>query len=166
MDHTVRELVNRQVAREFHAAYLYLAMAAHLERQSYEGFASWMRAQAKEETEHAMRLFDYLLERGESVALGAIEEPGSDFGTPLNAFSAALEHERKVSAQIAAIDEAAREANDRPTQILMQWFIEEQVEEEDMAGRAVDQLEMAGDHPAALLMLDSKFGSRGGGEGG
>ena len=160
MDETVRELVNRQVAQEFHAAYLYLAMAAHLEQQSYEGFAGWMRAQAQEETEHAMRLFDHLLERGERVELATIEGPGTDFGTPLETFSAALEHERKVTAQINDIYEAAREAKDRPTQILMEWFVQEQVEEEDSAGRAVDQLEMAGDHPAALLMLDARFGSR------
>lgn len=160
MDSKVKELINDQVANEFYAAYLYLSMAAHFEAENYEGFAGWMRTQAKEETGHAMRLFDFLVERGEAVKLKQIDAPAHDFGSPVEAFKAALEHERKVTGQIGKIYEAAREANDYPTQVMIQWFIEEQVEEEDTTGRAVDQLEMAGDNKAALLMLDSKFGSR------
>lgn len=164
MDRKVRELVNEQIAHEFHAAYTYLAMAAHFEAASFEGFARWMRHQAKEETEHAMRLFDYLAERGEPVELGAIAEPGGDFGTPLEVFRAALKHEQKVTGQINAIYEAAVDARDYPTQVMLQWFIEEQVEEENLTGTAVERLEMAGDHRGALLMLDSQFGQRTGDE--
>ncbi len=160
MDSKVKQLINDQVAHEFYAAYLYLSMAAHFEAQNYEGFASWMRLQAKEETGHAMRLFDFLVERGEAVSLKQIDEPPRDFGTPHEAFEAALEHERKVTALIGKIYEAAQSASDYPTQVMLQWFIKEQVEEENSTGRAVDQLAMAEGNKAALLMLDSKFGSR------
>lgn len=160
MNQTVQKLINDQIAHEFHAAYQYLAIAAHFEAQSYEGFAKWMRLQAKEETGHAMRLFEYLVERGARIELNQIDQPGHDFGSPLEAFRAALEHERKVTGQINAIYDAALEAADYPTQIMLQWFIEEQVEEEANTGRAVEQLDMAGESRAALLMLDKQFGAR------
>jgi ferritin len=160
MDETVRKLVNDQIANEFHAAYTYLAIAAHFEAQNYEGFARWMRMQAKEETGHAMRLFDYLVERGAAIELNQIDQPKKDYGTPREGFRTALEHERKVTGQINRMYEAAVEAGDYPTQIMLQWFIQEQVEEENSTGTAVEQLEMAGDNKAALLMLDSRFGAR------
>jgi ferritin len=160
MHDRVRQLLNDQVAHEFHAAYTYLAIAAHFESENYEGFAKWMRLQAKEETEHAMKLFDYLVERGERISLGVIEQPKQEYGSPLEAFKTALAHEQKVSGQINAIYEAAMEAKDYPTMVMLQWFIEEQVEEENLTGTAVDQLEMAGENRAALLFLDSRFGAR------
>jgi ferritin len=160
MDPKVRDLINDQIAHEFYAAYLYLAIAAHFERQNYEGFARWMRMQSDEEDAHAMKLFDYLVERGESVELGAIGKPPVEFGTPAQAFRQALEHERKVTGLINRIYEAALEAKDYPTQVMLQWFIEEQVEEEDVTGTAVERLEMAGDNLAALMFLDSQFGER------
>jgi ferritin len=160
MNETVKGLVNDQIAHEFHAAYTYLAIAAHFEAQSYEGFAKWMRLQAREETGHAMRLFEYLVERGERVELKQIDQPTRDFGSPQEAFRAALEHERKVTGQINRIYEAAVDAADYPTQIMLQWFIQEQVEEENSTGTAVEQLEMAGENRAALLMLDARFGAR------
>ncbi|MFP4624321.1 MAG: ferritin, partial [Gemmatimonadota bacterium] len=102
MDPKVRQLINDQIANEFHAAYLYLAMAAQFEDQNYEGFAQWMRLQAKEETGHAMKLFDYLVERGEKVELNQIDKPPLEFGSPAEAFGSALAHERKVTGQIHA----------------------------------------------------------------
>jgi ferritin len=160
MNDRVRQLLNDQIANEFHAAYTYLAIAAHFEAENYEGFAKWMRVQAREETEHAMKLFDYLVERGERISLGVIEEPKQEYGTPLDAFRTALAHERKVSGQINAIYEAAMEAKDYPTTVMLQWFISEQVEEENVTGTAVEHLEMAGDNRAALLFLDGRFGAR------
>lgn len=160
MDSTVKQLVNEQIAHEFYAAYLYLAMAAHFEDQNYGGFAKWMRLQAQEETGHAMRLFNYLVERGERVELKKIDQPEKEFGTPQEAFRAALQHERKVTGLINKIYEAAQKASDYPTQIMLQWFIQEQVEEEESTGTAVEQLEMAGENRAALLMLDQQFGAR------
>jgi ferritin len=163
MNDRVRQLLNDQIAHEFQAAYTYLAIAAHFEAENFEGFAKWMRVQAKEETEHAMKLFDYLVERGERISLGSLDAPKPDYGTPLDAFRTALEHERKVTGQINAIYEAAGEAKDYPTVVMLQWFIGEQVEEENLTGTAVDQLERAGDNKAALLFLDGRFGARAGG---
>jgi ferritin len=160
MHEKVRGLINDQIAHEFHAAYVYLAIAAHFEAESYEGFAKWMRMQAKEETGHAMRLFEYMVERGERIELNEIGKPTREYGSPVEAFRTALKHEQKVTSQINAIYEAAQEHSDYPTQIMLQWFIQEQVEEESSTGTAVERLEMAGDNRAALMMLDAQFGSR------
>ncbi|MGD2070893.1 MAG: ferritin [Gemmatimonadota bacterium] len=160
MEPKVRTLINEQIAHEFYASYLYLAMAAHFEEQNFPGFASWMRHQSDEEDAHAMKLFDYLVERGERVELEEIGKPPLDFGSPLEAFRAALAHERKVTGLINGIYEAALDARDYPTQVMLQWFIEEQVEEEDVTGAAVDRLERAGDNNAALMFLDAEFGKR------
>ena len=160
MDTTVRDLINDQIAHEFYAAYLYLAMAAQFEEQNYAGFAQWMRMQAKEEGVHAMKLFDYLVERGARIELNQIDKPPVEFGTPAEAFRQALEHEQKVTGLINKIYETAVEARDYPTQIMLQWFIEEQVEEEDSTGTAVERLEMAGDNRTAIMFLDAEFGRR------
>lgn len=160
MDANVRQLINDQIAHEFYAAYLYLAMAAQFEEQDYAGFAQWMRMQSKEEDEHAMKLFDYLVERGERIELNQIDKPPVEFGSPVAAFRKALEHEQKVTGLINKIYKAAVEAEDYPTQIMLQWFIAEQVEEEDSTGTAVHRLEMAEDNRAALMFLDAEFGER------
>lgn len=160
MNETVRDLINEQITHEFYAAYLYLAMAAHFEDQNYEGFSQWFRMQAKEEEAHAMKLFDFLVERGARIELKQIDKPPVEFGSPVDAFRAALEHERKVTGLINKIYEAALEAKDYPSQVMLQWFIEEQVEEEDTTGTAVERLEMAGDNHAALMFLDSQYGER------
>ena len=160
MDPKVMKLINDQITHEFYASYLYLAMAAHFEEQNYDGFAQWFRMQAKEEEFHAMKLFDYLVERGARIELQQIDKPPVDFGEPVDAFKAALAHEQKVTGLINTIYEAALEAKDYPTQVMLQWFIEEQVEEEDTTGTAVERLEMAGDSKAALMFLDSEYGKR------
>ncbi len=160
IDTAVHDAINAQIKMEFDSAYVYLAMAAHFEDANFEGFARWMRLQASEEKAHAMRLFDYLVERGARVVLKGIDEPPSEFGTPKEIFQVALEHERKVTASINEIYALAVEKKDYPTQVMLQWFIEEQVEEEDSAETAVQQLEMAGDNTAALLFLDRQFGQR------
>ncbi|HUG40950.1 MAG TPA: ferritin [Longimicrobiales bacterium] len=165
MDATVKSLINDQIGHEFYAAYLYLAMSAHFETHGYGGFAKWFRMQSREESGHAMRLFDYLVERGEEIELRHIDQPAKGFGTPQEAFRAALDHERRVTAQINRLYEAARYADDYPTLIMLQWFIQEQVEEEQSTGRAVEQLDMAGENRAALLMLDTRFGERSAEEG-
>lgn len=160
MDPKVRDLINEQIVHEFYASYLYLSMAAQFEEQNYRGFAQWMRMQSKEEGAHAMKLFDYLVERGARVELGQIDKPPVEFGSPAESFRQALEHERKVTVLINEIYEAAVEAKDYPTQIMLQWFIEEQVEEEDSTGTAVERLEMVGDNKAAVMFLDAEFGRR------
>lgn len=160
MNQAVLEGFNKQINREFFAAYLYLGMSAHFEAQSLEGFAAWMHAQAREEKDHAMRLYDHLIERGAKVELGAIEAPDTDFGSPLEIFEAALEHEQRVTEWIHEIYDRAVEDHDHAAQLVLEWFITEQVEEEDSVGTVVDQLRMAGDNQAAILMLDRELGTR------
>ncbi len=160
MDPKVRDLINEQIAHEFFASHLYLAMAAQFESQNYDGFAQWMRMQSKEEHGHAMKLFDFLVERGAQIELNQIDKPPVEFGSPAESFRKALEHERKVTGLINRIYEAAVDGKDYPTQIMLQWFITEQVEEEDSTGTAVERLEMAGDNRAALMFLDAEFGRR------
>jgi len=156
----VQAALNDQICMELSSGYVYLAMAAQFEAESYEGFAHWMRLQAGEEQEHAMKLFDYMNRRGGRVVLQAIPCPPEEFGAPLDAFRNALEHEEAVTASIHRLYALAGEHDDIATQRELDWFVTEQVEEEENAGRAVDLLARAGDDPASLLFLDREFGSR------
>lgn len=162
MDESVREAVNRQIGHEFNAGYLYLAMSAHFERVSLVGFATWMREQAREELEHAMKLFDFMNHRGAQVELPVVDAPPSEFGTPLEIFREALKHEEDVTRLIHALYDLCVEKHDHATQLELNWFITEQVEEEASFGTIVDQLEMAGDNEAAVLMMDRELGAEGG----
>lgn len=160
MKQSVLDGISEQIRNELYSGYLYLAMSAHFESHNLKGFARWMRLQAREELEHAMRLFDHVARVGGRVTLKAIEEPPSEFGTPLSIFQSALEHERAVTRSINELYQLARREGDYPTELELQWFIQEQVLEEDNAATAVDQLDLAGENKAALLMLDRQFGQR------
>ena len=160
MDDEVGEAIANQINQEFRAAYLYLAMAGHFELETLDGFGRWMRLQAREEAGHAMRLFDFAVRRGVKVRLLDVPGPTAKLGSPLELFKQALEHEIKVTALINGLYELAALKKDYPTQLELQWFIEEQVEEEASTGKIVEQLEMVGDDRAALLTLDQKLGSR------
>ena len=157
----VVDALNDQIHKELYSAYLYLGMSAHLEGQGYEGFSQWMRLQAQEELAHGMRLYDYVLHRGERVELHAMDAPPTGFGDPLAVFELALEHEREVTASIHALYGLAGEHADLATQRELDWFIIEQVEEEQTALRAVALLTKAAGSDPALLMLDREFGERG-----
>lgn len=165
MNDTVLDALNDQIRMEMSSGYVYLSMAAQFEAETFEGFARWMRLQAAEELDHAMRLFDYVNRRGGRVVLQDIDAPPEHFGRPLKAFRAALEAEKKVTASIHELFRLAGEHADLATQREMDWFVTEQVEEEENAQRAVDLLSRAGDNDAALLMLDREFGRRMGDEG-
>ena len=160
MDKAIQAALNEQINAELHSAYTYLAMSAHFAEQNFDGFAHWMRHQADEEMEHAMKLFDYVLERGGHVELTAIAGPNKKLGTPLQVFELALGHERKISGMIRDLFELSRKNKDYATELHLGWFITEQVEEEDNAGKAVEKLRRAGDGTAALLFLDKQFGKR------
>ncbi|HEX2076132.1 MAG TPA: ferritin [Longimicrobium sp.] len=164
MKEPVRAAINDQINRELFAAYLYLAMSAHLDNEALDGFAHWMRLQAQEELGHAMRLFDYLVERNARVELKAIEKPPASFGSPLAIAEQALEHEQTVTEHINRIYQLATEQGDFATQVHLQWFLTEQVEEENSAETMVDRLRMAGDNRAALLILDRELAARGAAE--
>jgi len=133
---------------------------AHFSEQNLDGFAAWMRLQAREEVGHAMKLYDWVLFRGGRVVLKDVAAPPSEFGTPLEVFEQVLAHERKVTGMIHKLFELTRERGDHASEVELQWFVTEQVEEEDSAGRAVEQLRLAGDSTPAILMLDSRFGAR------
>ena len=156
----IQDAINDQIHHEFHSAYVYLSMSAYLEAASFTGFANWMRIQAKEEVNHAMRLFDYVNDRNGRVVLKALEQPPANFKSVLAVFEDALQHEMKVTRLIHSLYELAKKENDYATQVALQWFINEQVEEEATAGKVVDRLKIAGDDGAALLMLDNELGSR------
>ena len=157
---TVVKAVNDQIAMEFHAAYLYLAMSAYFESINLPGMGKWMRMQYEEEVVHALRFFDFMLEAGDDVELKAVSKPTATFKGPLDVFKKALAHEKKVTASINKIYEIAIKAKDYPAQIMLQWFINEQVEEERTAGDIVAKLEFIGNDGPALLMLDNELGVR------
>lgn len=160
MTDSVVEALNEQVRHELYAAYLYLAMMNYFEAESLGGFAHWMRLQAKEELGHAMKLVDFLNDRGARVELQAVDRPPQSFDSPLAVLRAALEHERQVTKKIEAIYDRALEERDYPAQVMLQWFVTEQVEEEKSASDIVDRLERAGDSGGALLVLDEQLGQR------
>jgi len=160
MKKNLQDAVNEQINQEFYSAYLYLAMAAHLARANLPGFANWMRVQFKEEQAHAMKLFEYLLDRGGRVALRAIAAPPATFGSPLAVFQQVLEHERKVTGLIHKLYELAEKEKDYALAGELQWFIKEQVEEEKNATDIVENLKRAGAQVSALMFLDGRLGQR------
>ncbi len=156
----LQDAINDQIKHELYAAYLYLSMSAHFEAVNQPGFARWMRLQSQEEASHAMKLFDFIHDRGGRVVLQAIAQPPGEFKSPLEVFQQALEHEQKVTGMIHRLYELAGKENDYATQVMLQWFITEQVEEEKTAGDVVEQLRSIGEQPAALFMLDRQLGAR------
>jgi ferritin len=157
---TVQDALNEQVKNEFHSAYIYLSMSGYCEAINMVGFAHWMRLQAQEEVGHAMKLFDFINDRGGRVELRAIDQPPGDFQSPLDVMQQALDHERSVTQMIERLYELAAREDDYATQAMLQWFITEQVEEEKNAGQIVEQLKMIGENRTALLMLDMQLGQR------
>lgn len=156
----MEKAINDQIQKELYSAYVYLSMAAYFEANNLTGAASWMRLQHQEEQLHAMKFFDFINDRGGRVVLQAIQQPPTDFASPLAVFEAALAHEQKVSKSIHDLYALAIGENDYPTQAMLQWFINEQVEEEKNASAIVAQLKMIGDSPAGLFMIDQQLGAR------
>ncbi len=161
LNSTVQNAINEQIKNELYSAYLYLSMSAYFEAANLPGIAKWMRIQSNEEVEHAMKFFDFVNDRGGRVTLKAIDQPPSEWSTAQAAFEQVLEHEQKVTGMIHSLYALATKENDYPTQVLLHWYIDEQVEEEKNASLIVEQVRMIGDHPNALLMLDHRLGKRG-----
>ncbi len=154
------ELLNKQVTHEFYAAYLYLSMAADFANKGLQGFSHWMKMQAEEETEHAMKIFDYLNERGVKVKLEQVGTPKNEWTSALNAFEDGLNHEKKVTALIHALIETATNEKDYASVNFLQWFVDEQVEEESSAQEIIDKIKMLGEDKKALYLLDKELGKR------
>ncbi len=160
LDPKMQEALNEQIQAELASAYLYLAMAAYFEAQNLPGFAHWMRLQAREELGHALKIFDYVHERLGRVLLKEVPAPPAEWASPLEAFRHTLEHERSVTQRIHRLVHLARSLEDYATEVFLQWFVEEQVEEEATADAVLKKLERVQDHPPALLMLDRELAAR------
>ncbi len=161
LSETMLNAINDQIEHELFSSNLYLAMAAYFEEHSLPGFARWVRVQSEEERGHALRFIQYLNDVGAHVKIHAISEPPSEWDGALDLFENVLRHEQKVSSLIHTIYAIALKEKDYPTQSMLKWFIDEQVEEEKNATLIVEQLKMLGDHQSLILHLDHRFGKRG-----
>ena len=158
----MQDAMNDQINRELYSSYLYLSMAAYLEDRNLPGFAHWMRVQEAEERGHAMKLYDFMVERGGRVMLNAIDAPKAEWNSTLELAEEVAAHEAKITASINALYELALKEKDYPTQIMLQWFITEQVEEEKNAAEIVANLKLIEDRGTAVLMLDHRLAKRAG----
>jgi ferritin len=156
----IEDAINQQLNAELVSAYLYLSMSAHFESERLPGFAHWMRLQGREELGHAMQFFDHLVDRGGRVSLAALDQPPSQFSSPLAIFEQALQHEQRITASIHSLYDLVTKEGDHASQPLLLSFISEQIEEEKTAGQIVDQLRMVGEQRGPLLFIDRHLGKR------
>lgn len=157
MNDKIYKALNEQIKHEFYSSYLYLSIASYFENIPLDGFAKWFRKQASEEHEHAMKIFNYIIDRNLHVDLQAIEKPPFKFNSIEEIFELALKHEKKVTHWITQIYELAIQENDHATHIFLQWFISEQVEEEKNAQDNLDRIKLIGDDKAALFVIDQQY---------
>ena len=160
----MQDAMNEQINKEFFSSYLYLSMAAYFEDKNLMGFAHWMRLQADEEREHAMKFYNFILDRGGRVLLKAIDAPATEWKSNLEVAEQVAEHEAKVTASINGLYELAFQEKDYPAQTMLQWFITEQVEEEKNAAELVAKLRLIEERGTAVLMLDHRLSKRSGEE--
>ncbi len=156
----MQDAFNQQINREYYSEYLYLSMAAYLEREGLTGFANFMRIQVQEERFHAMKFFDFVLERGGKIELLQVNQPKVDFESTLEIFSLAYEHEKYISKSINDLMDVAIAENDHASKSFLNWFIDEQVEEEASMDTLVNQLKLIGGQGHGMLMLDRELGQR------
>jgi len=152
--------LNRQINEEYYSSYLYRAMVAYMQTNNLDGCAHWMRMQADEEHMHALKIFDYVLERGGQVELLPVNAPPAVWDSPLAAFEAALAHEQLMTTNINELADLALEQRDHATNNLMQWYVSEQVEEEANVDSIVNRLRMVGDSGTGMFMMDTELKSR------
>ena len=156
----VRELLNQQINKEFYSAYLYLDFSNYYERVGLDGFANWYRVQAQEERDHAMLFYDYLQNNDELVELDAIAKPDKVFSDNMGPLKAALEHEQYVTSLIDAIYAVAYEVKDFRTMEFLNWFVKEEGEEETNARDLITKMELFGNDPKSLYMLNNELLAR------
>ena len=152
--------LNDQINAEFYASYLYLSMSAHFQTLNLNGFSTWMRVQAQEELGHAIKFYDFIIERDGTVELQQVEAPPVEWDNPLTMFEGALQHEQGVTARIYNLVDLSLGERDHATNAFLQWFVTEQVEEEATATDVVNQLKRVGDSPDGLFLLDREMGQR------
>ena len=156
----IQDALNRQINREFFSAYSYLALTAYFEDLDLKGFAHWMHMQYEEELVHAAKAFNFVNDRDGRVTLTAIETPQASWDSPVAAFAFALDTERANSQQIYEVVDAATEERDHATHAFMQWFVNEQVEEEALVNEMLQRLRLVGDNNNGLFMVDNELGQR------
>jgi len=156
----LQNAINDQINAEYYSAFLYLSMSAYLEEKDLPGMAHWMRMQYDEEVIHATKFFDFLVDRDARVILKAIDAPPTEFGSPTKVFEEVLAHEQKVTGLIHDLYTLALEEGDYPTQSLLHWYIDEQVEEEKNASAVLARVKMMQDFPPGLLMIDQELAAR------
>jgi ferritin len=160
MSKTMQNALNEQMKHEFYSSFLYLSMSAYCDSVNLPGLSRWMRAQAAEEHKHAMKILDHLLDRGGKVELQQIDRPPSDFSSPREVFEQAHRHEQQVTASINKVYGLAMDERDFASRVFLDWFVQEQVEEEKTSGLLAEQLRMVGEDRPGLLMLDRELGQR------
>jgi ferritin len=163
MSKTMQDALNQQMKQEFYSVYLYLSMSAYCDAANLPGLSHWMRAQAQEEAKHAIKIFDHLLDRGGRVELQQIDRPPAQFSSPREVFEQAHRHEQQVTASIDKVYGLAMDERDFASRVFLDWFVQEQVEEERTSGLLAEQLRMVGEDRPGLLMLDRELGQRRGG---
>lgn len=156
----MQDAMNEQLNRELFSSYLYLSMAAYFEAENLPGFANWMSIQSGEEREHAMKFYHFILERGGKVELKAIGAPQTEWKSALEAVKEVAEHEAFISSSIFSLYELAQKEKDYPAQVMLQWFINEQVEEEDNAAKVLADMQRIEARDTAVLMLDHRLSKR------
>jgi len=156
----MEKALNEQVNAEFYSAYMYLSMVSYFQEINLPGFASWMKAQAQEEMFHAMKIYDYIAERGGRVLLAPIAGPPTEWESPVAVMEAVLEHEQKVTAMINNLVDLAMAEKDHASNIFLQWFVSEQVEEEDSVGDVLSKVKLMGGTGGGMFMLDRDLGQR------
>jgi ferritin len=152
--------LNGQLNAEMYSGYMYLSMNAYFKSINLDGFANWMHYQAQEELAHAMKFYDFIISRGGRVTLAQIEAPPNSWNSPLAVFEATLEHEQKVTGLINDLVELALEEHDHASNIFLQWFVSEQVEEEENVGGVLEQLKLMGEAKGGLFMMDRELAKR------
>lgn len=156
----MEEALNQQVNAELYSAYLYLSMSAYFSQVNLNGFAHWMRLQAQEELSHALKIYDYVNDRGGRPFLDTIDAPPKSWESPSQVFENVLNHEQKVTAMINNLVDQAIQEKDHATNHFLQWFVSEQVEEEASANAVLEKVKMTGDQGGGLLVLDQELGKR------
>ena len=160
MDQKVHKLLNEQINKEFYSAYLYLDFSNYFKAAGLDGFANWYMIQAQEERDHAMLFYTYLQNENATVTLEAIGKPDKVFQSVLDPLEAAAEHERYVSALINDIYHEAYQAKDYRTMKFLDWFVDEQREEEDSADSMISRYKLFGSDPRGLYLLDQEYAAR------
>ncbi len=156
----VNEIINEQINKEFYSGYLYLSMSAHMKELGLFGFSSWLKHQAKEEVEHGLKLFDYLISRNSFVTLKQIRTPEFEFHGIISVFNEIYEHEKCITESVMKVAKQAEEECDRTTLSFIDWFINEQIEEEQNVKDIIKRLELFGEDKVALYLMDKELGER------